>query len=280
MELCCLPHPDVINLNHNIMETKALVYHSWDDLVFTYRNKTYGAYMLRKAYSRRLILAVGVSTMIIAALLLVPGVISRFTGKSKGTEIVREYPVIELINVPPLVPREVQPPKRSVAPVTTARTNTMIRVVSEPVEPPAPEEAAVSFPSEGEPGEGGVPDGMGTVPTDIPVIIKDDENKIWDHVEEPPVYEGGMEGIIKFIKKKMRYPAGPRRQGIDGTVYVSFVINGDGSVSHVKVLRGIHADCDEEAMRVISMLPSWKGGRQNGRPVSVRMVLPIKFSLQ
>jgi periplasmic protein TonB len=263
------------------METKALVYRSWDDLVFAYRNKTYGAYMLRRAYSRRLILAVGVSTTMIAVLLLIPEIISRFAGERKAPGIITcEFPIIELTEMPRIIPRDMPAPRRSDIPVKTVRTNTTILVVTDPVEPPVQDESTVSVPSEGEPGEGSIPDGLGTVPSDIPVVVIKEENKIWDIVETPPVYEDGMEGIIKFIRKKMRYPAGPRRQGIQGTVYVSFVVNGDGSVSHVSVLRGIHMDCDEEAARVISLLPSWKGGKQNGRPVSVRMVLPIKFSLQ
>jgi periplasmic protein TonB len=280
MEFCRLPHPGSINLNHNIMETKTLAYRSWDDLVFACRNKAYGAYMIRKAYSRRLILAVGGSTTMIAILLVVPEIVSRFINKpvADGT-IICPFPVIELTDVPRIIPREIQPQRR-VAPVKTVRTNTTIRVVSHEVEPPQAEEAALSFPSEEGEGDGGNPEGLGSAPAiDIPVVV-DNESKIWDFVETPPVYEGGMEGIIKFIKKKMRYPASARRQGIEGTVFVSFVVNGDGSVSHVSVLRGIHMDCDEEAARVISLLPSWKGGKQNGKSVSVRMVLPIKFNLQ
>jgi protein TonB len=67
--------------------------------------------------------------------------------------------------------------------------------------------------------------------------------------------------------------------GIEGIVYVSFLILGDGTVTDVKVLRGIHTDCDKEAVRVISKLPGWSGGKQGGIPVSVRMVLPVKFKL-
>lgn len=263
------------------METKASIYGSWDDLVFAARNKAYGAYMLRRAYARRLVLAVGMSTTMIAVLLVTPEIISRFKGAT-GNIIcaLPEPPVIQLTYVPPIVPREVQP-QRAQTLVRTERTNTTIQVVSEPVEPPAPEQSTATLVTDGEPGEGqGVPDGIGAVPTDIPVIVEEDKDKVWDHVETPPMYEGGMEALMKFVKKKLRYPASARRQGIEGTVFVSFVVMGDGSVSQVKVLRGIHVECDEEAARVISLLPSWKGGKQNGRQVAVRMVLPLKFSLQ
>jgi TonB family protein len=68
--------------------------------------------------------------------------------------------------------------------------------------------------------------------------------------------------------------------GIEGTIYISFVVNGDGTVTHVSILRGIHPQCDAEAMRVVGLLPDWIGGKQAGMPVNVKMVLPIKFSLQ
>ena len=67
--------------------------------------------------------------------------------------------------------------------------------------------------------------------------------------------------------------------GDDGTVYVRFVVSKDGSISEVKTIRGISADCDKEAMRVVSMMPPWRPGKQNGKPVFVRFVLPIKFKL-
>jgi protein TonB len=86
--------------------------------------------------------------------------------------------------------------------------------------------------------------------------------------------------MMKFLQKKIRFPKSPQRQGISGTVFVRFIVNGDGSVSDVEVLKGVHPDYDKEAMRVISLLPSWKGGRHNGMPVRVRMVLPIKFNVQ
>jgi protein TonB len=124
----------------------------------------------------------------------------------------------------------------------------------------------------------GAIEGTGTValPDPTPVI----EETIFIHAEVMPEYEGGAEAMMKFIQKKIRYPRVPREIGIDGTVYVQFIVNGDGSVSDVKVIRGVHRDYDNEAIRVISMLPSWRGGRHNGRPVSVRMVLPIKFNIK
>jgi protein TonB len=110
-------------------------------------------------------------------------------------------------------------------------------------------------------------------------VVVEDDNKIFTVVEQQPEFQGGYEAMMNFIKKNMRYPASARRMGVDGTVYVSFVVSKDGSISEVKTIRGISADCDKEAMRVVSMMPPWRPGKQNGKPVFVRFVLPIKFKL-
>ena len=78
----------------------------------------------------------------------------------------------------------------------------------------------------------------------------------------------------------MKYPAIPRKTGVEGIVFVRFVVNYDGRVIDVEVIKGIHADCDREAARVIALMPAWRPGMQNNMPVSVRMVMPVKFKLE
>jgi protein TonB len=95
-----------------------------------------------------------------------------------------------------------------------------------------------------------------------------------------PAYDGGMEEMYRFIKNKVRYPASARRIGIQGTVFVTFVVNSEGKVVNVHTVKGISADCDKEAERVIALLSKWKPGMQNHNAVSVRMTLPIKFQMQ
>ncbi len=98
-------------------------------------------------------------------------------------------------------------------------------------------------------------------------------------VEQMPTYPGGLEALYKFISKKMKYPSQARRMGIDGRVTLSFVIDKDGSITNIKLLRGIGAGCDEEAIRVLKTLPKWSPGKQRGKPVKVQMTLPINFKL-
>jgi len=84
---------------------------------------------------------------------------------------------------------------------------------------------------------------------------------------------------VERAKVTLKYPAQARRMGIEGKVYVTFVVGKEGEITDVKVLKGIGAGCDEEAIRVLSGAPNWKPGKQRGRPVRVRMQLPIIFKL-
>ncbi len=98
-------------------------------------------------------------------------------------------------------------------------------------------------------------------------------------VEEMPSFPGGMEGFYKFISKKVKYPAQARRMGIEGRVYVEFVVERDGSLGEIKVVKGIGAGLDEESLRVMSKVPSFNPGKQRGVPVRVKMTIPINFRL-
>ncbi|MFZ6014193.1 MAG: TonB family protein [Bacteroidota bacterium] len=99
-------------------------------------------------------------------------------------------------------------------------------------------------------------------------------------VDTMPEYRGGYEGMMRAIKNTMRYPASARRQGIDGIVYVSFIIDKQGRASDVRVIRGISLDCDAEASRVVSTLNDWTPGKHRGKVVNLRFVLPLKFKLR
>ncbi len=103
--------------------------------------------------------------------------------------------------------------------------------------------------------------------------------EIFTVVEDQPAPKGGMGAFYKFVQKKLKYPSQARRMGIEGKVFVQFVVDKDGSITEVKAIKGIGAGCDEEAVRVISSSPKWKPGKQRGRAVKVRMVLPITFKL-
>ena len=107
-----------------------------------------------------------------------------------------------------------------------------------------------------------------------------DKNGVYQIVEEMPQYPGGENALMDYVSKNVVYPKEAQEKGISGRVFVGFIVEKDGSVSNVKVLRGIGGGCDEEAVRVIKGMPKWKPGKQDGKPVRVSYMMPIIFKLQ
>jgi len=105
------------------------------------------------------------------------------------------------------------------------------------------------------------------------------EDSLFIAVEQNPEYIGGDEARLNFLRNNIKYPQAAREVGIQGTVYVGFVVEKDGSVTQIKILRGIGGGCDEEAIRVTQLMPKWKPGKQRGKEVRVSYNMPIKFTL-
>ncbi len=105
------------------------------------------------------------------------------------------------------------------------------------------------------------------------------EDTVYQIVEQMPQYTGGEEAMMKYVAENIKYPQAAKDKNISGRVFVGFVIEKDGSVSNVKVVRGIGGGCDEEAARVIKEMPKWKPGMQKGKPVRVNYMMPIFFKL-
>ena len=110
--------------------------------------------------------------------------------------------------------------------------------------------------------------------------MKPDKNGVYQIVEEMPKFPGGEGALMEYVSKNVVYPKEAQEKGISGRVFVSFVIEKDGSVNEVNVMRGIGGGCDEEAVRVINGMPKWKPGKQEGKPVRVSYMMPITFKLQ
>ena len=110
--------------------------------------------------------------------------------------------------------------------------------------------------------------------------MKPDKNGVYQICEQMPEFPGGVEALMDFVAKNVVYPQEAMDKEISGRVYVSFVIEKDGSVNEVKVMKGIGGGCDDEAVRVIIAMPKWKPGKQDGKPVRVSYMMPITFKLQ
>jgi TonB family protein len=100
------------------------------------------------------------------------------------------------------------------------------------------------------------------------------------YVEEMPTFPGGNEALLKLIAESIKYPDEASNNGIQGRVTIRFVVASDGSVKNVEVMRGVHPSLDGEAVRVVSNLPKWNPGKQNGRPVPVWFFVPVNFKLK
>lgn len=117
-----------------------------------------------------------------------------------------------------------------------------------------------------------------------PVVEEEEEEEaaqqIFTVVEKQPEFPGGMAELMKFLAKSIKYPVIAQENGIQGRVVCSFVVNRDGSIVDIQVMRGVDPSLDKEAVRVIGTMPKWKPGEQRGKPVRVRFILPVQFRLQ
>jgi TonB family protein len=107
-----------------------------------------------------------------------------------------------------------------------------------------------------------------------------EESQIFMAVEQMPEFPGGEEALYKFLTENITYPQSAKESGVQGRVYVTFVVEPDGTISDLRVLKGIGGGCDEEAIRVVKAMPEWIPGKQRGKPVRVQYNLPVKFSLE
>jgi len=110
-------------------------------------------------------------------------------------------------------------------------------------------------------------------------IEEEDDEEFFMVVENMPEFPGGDLGLMKFIQKNVKYPAIAKEYNITGKVYVSFIVDKQGKVTNVKIVRGVDKNLDGEALRVVSALPNYKPGKQRGKPVRVMFTIPINFTL-
>lgn len=257
----------------------------WIDVVFSDRNKAYGAYELRKNNGRntRTALLIGVVVFIVAIsantiINMIAGFIPKAKEKVKIANVVLSPPPVDLKKPPPPPPPE--PPKPKVDQVKFPPP--VVKPDKEVTEkPPTVEELKVA-----DPGQKNLKgDKNADVVIDEPVgtsdqkVTEEDPNKIFTSVEQVPEFPGGMEAFGKYLGKNIHYPAVARENGTQGRVIVSFVCERDGSLTDIHVVRGIGDGCDEEAVRVLKSSPRWKPGIQNGKPVRVSYSVPIAFTL-
>ena len=259
----------------------------WIDVVFTGRNKAYGAYDLRKANPRNTnrALALGIVFFVLVISLktiinMIDGFIPKADEKVKMTDVILQPPPPEeQKKVPPPPPPEPPKPKTDMLKFPPLVVKPDVEVKDDP---PTQEELKVADPGpkdqKGDPNaEIRIDEPVGN--SDIKQVTEDDGNKIFVSVESSPEFPGGAAAFTKYLEKNIKYPGVDRENNIQGKVYIQFVVEKDGSLTDISATRGPSATLKEEAIRILSKSPKWKAGIQNGRPVRVQYTVPINFTL-
>jgi protein TonB len=255
----------------------------WLELVFDDRNKEYGAYDLRKHYAGNLSKALVITLS--AFVLLFVGSSFALTHKSAGpTERIVDVHMI----APPKteIKKPVELPKPKVEP---PQVQTVKYLAMKPTEdeyaknPPDIDQLKESVISDADHKGKIDPNATIVLPEsgggDVKAAAEDNEPKIFGTIEVNPEFPGGETAWAKFLQKNLKYPAQAIDAGIGGKVLISFVVEKDGHLSDIKVVRGPGYGLEDEAVRVLKLVPPWKPGIQNGRPVRVMYTMPFSFVL-
>jgi protein TonB len=261
---------------------------SLNDIVFENRNKSYGAYDLRKGYGQTVQRAVVMGVAFFLLLVMFPKLYARLTPDPKPDDIawlVEVRPVdirMEEKPVPPVKeePAPVQKAVKSVTPEVLPDS----KVITEEL-PPVLEDLQNAQPST-ETVDGAENIDVIAPPVENIPVAKEEaagvgkrEEKEFVSVEQSPQYTGGNEAMAAFLRKNLKYPRPASQAGIQGKVFVQFTVGSDGKIENATALKGIGFGCDEEAVRVVKMMKDWMPGKQAGVPVRVRFTLPIAFQL-
>lgn len=265
------------------MNTQPSDYRHWDDIVFEHRNQQYGAYTIRRAYAAFILRAMLMTLAFALLMLYYPKIHQWIYSKEPEAAILANTIQYTELALPPIIDRVIPPPTQAPPPVQKTTRFLPPRVTEQEVQEqdPMPTQEEVKQSTVGQETVAGTGDIIPAepVPTESTGVAAPPADHIFNVVEQAASFNGGYEAMAKFLGKHLRYPAPARRIGVEGTVFVSFVIDKSGNISDVQVIKGIHADCDKEAIRVVSLMPPWIPGKQNNQPVKSRFVLPIKFKL-
>jgi protein TonB len=262
---------------------------SLNDIVFENRNKSYGAYDLRKGYGQTVQRSVVMGVAFFLLLVMFPKLYARLTPDPKPDDIayiIEAKPIDIKMEEPPAVPpaREEPAPTPKTVKSLTPEVLPDSKVEIEEL-PPVVEDLESAQPSTA------TVDGVENVEVIAPPVVnapvaketavgvEKREEKEFLHVEQSPQYAGGNEAMAAFLRKNLKYPRPASQAGVQGKVFVQFTVGSDGKIENAAAIKGIGFGCDEEAVRVVKMMKDWMPGKQAGVPVRVRFTLPIAFQL-
>jgi periplasmic protein TonB len=261
---------------------------NFDDLIFEHRNRAYGAYDLRKSYRSTLGRALVLGSVLFMGALGIPSLYAlvkpvqtdRMTNEITLTTVRTETPPEEKVVIPP---------KKEIAPTVATVKNLVPEVVADAPDDVPPIATvdelteATSGPTTQE-GDGELIEAptlaAPTVVEKAMETLEPKEDTPFVVVEQQPEFPGGLPALAAYLQKNLRYPSAASSASVSGKVYLSFVVNADGSLVDVEVAKGIGFGCDDEALRVVKAMPRWKAGRQSGRAVRVKFSLPVVFQIE
>jgi periplasmic protein TonB len=270
------------------MNSKINIYsQDWCDMVFDDKNKEYGAYVLREKSGKRHFRALIIASVCFVLAISTPLILKKIIPKKKEANV--EVTTMTDIKVDKKEEKKNAAEEIKLPDVPLKNTIQYVPPVIKPDEEVPDDQViktqdelnqsntAISIKDQKGVDEGGVD--VADLDKGAESIVNDEEAP-FDVVENSPDFPGGDLALRKFLKDNLQYPKLAYETGIEGTVYVEFVVSKIGKISNVKLKRGIGGNCDEEAMRVVKMMPSWNPGRQNGENVPVKFVLPVNFKLK
>jgi protein TonB len=274
-------------------EKGTAVYRDMLDIIFANRNKAYGAYQLRRDYTKYLGRAFGIGLLLILFFFALPTILSAVRGlvpAEKPIDVVAELgppPDIDPSQPPPPPP----PPPPTPPPPTRSTVKFVPPIVKKDEEvqeekPPAVEELMddKDISSETKEGNDDAPPAIDENPSELqvveePKVVEDKTFEMFD-IQKPPSFPGGEKELLKYLAENIKYPPLARENNIQGTVALTFVIGKNGQVTDVAILKDIGGGCGKEAVRVVNTMPKWIPGEANGNPVKVRFTLPVRFRLE
>ena len=274
-----------------------LIDNRWSDLMFENRNKEYGAYVLRRQTTARNIKSI-ITVLILFAIVMVYMVAKNayddYQAKHQAQTQVTELTALQEQKKEAKVERKeivkqekieqvVEKVKSSIkftAPVIKKDDEVRPEDEMKSQDEIMNSKVAVGFANViGNDESGEVLKAKEALVTE-PVKPKEEENKVFDVVEQMPSFPGGMAALMAYLQKSIKYPPVAEENGIQGRVVCTFVVERDGSVTDVRVAKSVDPSLDKEAVRVVSAMPKWIPGKQNGQSVRVKYTLPVTFRLQ
>jgi protein TonB len=250
---------------------------AFDDIVFEQRNKAYGAYNLRKKYSRNVTIGMAIGILIMGTAIIAPYLNTKAAeNRAKKTERQVEIKMENLDQPaetvappppPPPPPQDVLQQARYVPPVVVDSLKP-----EDNVQLMTADQAVVEVQNE-------------EVVEEVAVVAEEvqenvDEAEPFVVVEEMPMYPGGEAALLAYIAEHTQYPEVAKENNIQGKVIVRFCVTSKGGVDKVSILKGVDPELDKEAIRVVQTLPAFKPGKQGGKPVPVWYMVPINFTLK